>query len=500
MEGQDNPVNLARTFMSFLDFLTGKPRPLEPAVLRERLFAAAAARDGKALLDLCRRHAEPIAQHFPAWQKVPEDVRSSPARLQTYANGLLGVARCFAEQLGRPELMQLLQGGAGGNPIQSWQQAMARVRRLVDALDFDQAISLLAPQIDAVRRLQGGDARRMLAISLGTLAECHFQRGAAQEGVAPAREALTLCQEDGDREGVAAYTGTLYELHRYRGNGPEAAIFAWQHADALRQQGDQAQARRYERLATLAQKGEPLNRIVVVIGGAEHEVDEVPPLTTGSIQFRYARNRRSLARVDALLQQGTVAGGLEQFAQAAELFQRAASLDPYDPEPRYQLGLTLVYLRRYAEAIEQYRAVESLAPGWFQARTDLWLAHLLAEGAISLEAFVALVSLEGPDRLPEKESLARRWLDQLPEFAPLHHALGRVLGALGRAYEARAAHDRGLQYVREPDLKTRLMVDRAALEDPGTRLRIELLYRAVELNGNLQAAAMASVMLRSERD
>lgn len=485
--------------MSFFDFLKGKSRPLEPTALREQLFTAAAARDGNALLALCRQHADPIAQHFPSWQKVPDDVRSNPARMQAYANGLIGVARCFAEQLGRPELIQLLQGGAGGNPIQGWQQAMARARRLSEALDFDQAIALLAPQIDAVRKLQGGDARRMLAISLGTLAECHFQRGAAAEGLAPAREALTLCQEDGDREGVLAYTGTLYELHRSQGNGAGAATCAWQHADALRQQGDQVQARRFERLATLAQKGEPLNRIIVVISSAEYELDEAPPLTTGPVQFRYTRNRKSLAPVDALVQQGTALGTRDQFDQAAELFRRAASLDPHDPEPRYKLGLTLLYLRRYAEAIEQYRSVESLAPGWFQARTDLWLAQRLAEGAIPYDAFRALISLEGGDHLAEKEQVARRWLSTLQELAPFHHALGRILGARGRRDEARAAYDRGLQYAREPDLTTRLLLDRAALEDADSRLRTELLGRAVELNGNLQAAAMASVMLRSAR-
>jgi tetratricopeptide (TPR) repeat protein len=463
--------------------------------LQEQLFAAAAKRDEDSLLALCQQHADEIARHFSAWRKVPDSIRSDVVRMQRYVEGLIAIARCFAEDLDRPELMDLIQGGSGSNPIRHWQETMARARPLIDSFQYDEAIELLSREAAALRGLQGGDADRMHAVTLGTLAECHFHRGAAREAIEPARAAHSLCWQAQDREGVLAYTGMLYELHRWVERGWDAAFYARQRADALRQAGDERQAHRFERLAAIAEQGEPLNRVVAAAGGVEYELDECPRLDSGTIQFRFARNRRSLAPVEALVKRGEALGTQAHFDQAAELFQRAASLDAHDPEPRYKLGLTLLYLRRYAEAIEQYRSVEALAPGWYQVRTDLWLAQRLSEGALPHEAFLALVSLEGTSDLAGKESLARRWLQSLPDFAPLHHALGRVLAALGRIAEAGGSYDRGIQHAREPDLKTRLLVDRALLEPAESPLRAQWLGEAAALNGNLVSAAAASVAL-----
>jgi tetratricopeptide (TPR) repeat protein len=478
--------------------LTGKsPKKPEPEALREQLFAAVEAQDELSLLQLCEEHEEQIAQHFPTWRNIPEDVRSNPALLQRYAGGLMGVARCFAGRLDRPDLLELLQGGADGgeSPIRHWQQTMARVRPLIDSFQFGEAIDLLSREIEAVRLLRGGDADRMHAIALGALAECHFHRGAAREGIAPAQAAHSLCWQNQDREGVLAYTGMLYELHRCVEAVRSAAFYARQRADLLKQAGDEAQARRLQRLAALVEMGEPRNRVVASIDGADYELDEVPKGNSGSIELRFVRNRRSLAPVEALVRQGEALGTRGQFDQAAEVLKRAAAMDPHDPEPRYKLGLTLLYSRRYAEAIEQYRSVEALAPGWYQVRTDLWLAERLFEGALPHEAFVALVSLEGSSDLAGKEALAREWLRALPDFAPLHHALGRVLAALGRPAEAGESYDRGLQLAREPDLMTRLLVARAMIEPQESPLRAELLGRASALNGSLLAGAMASVAL-----
>ncbi|HVE87686.1 MAG TPA: hypothetical protein VND93_32735 [Myxococcales bacterium] len=486
--------------MGIFSFLGGKSGALEPGALRERLFDAAAAQDQQTVLQLCRQHADRIAEHFPSWRKVPEDVRTDPRKMERYASGLIGVARCFADHLGRPELWELLQGKPESNPIESWQKAITQVRALARELAFDQAVEVLSRELASVRKLRGGDSRRMLAITLGTLGECHFQGGAAEAALAPVREALALCEEDGDEEGVLAYAGTLYEAHRYLGQGAEAAGYAARRAALLRQRGEAAQARRFDRLAELARAGEPLNRVVAEVDGVTYEMSEVPPVSGGggSIKFHFARNRPSLAPVQALVKQGEALGSQGRLDDALEAFRRAAALDRHDPEPRYKLALTLLYLRRPAEAVEQYQSVEAMAPGWYQARADLWLACRLAEGTLPHEALLALVSMEGKGDPAEKVTVARRWLKSLPEpeLTPFHHALGRALHAQGDADEARAAYDRGLRATGEPDLRTRLLVDRALLEEQDSPDRTRLLGEAVELNGNLLAAAMASVALR----
>ena len=62
-----------------------KAPPPSPEELRERLFDAASTDDRASLEDLCRHNEAAIAEHFPSWQKVPDDVRADPARLNRYA-------------------------------------------------------------------------------------------------------------------------------------------------------------------------------------------------------------------------------------------------------------------------------------------------------------------------------------------------------------------------------------------------------------------------------
>jgi predicted Zn-dependent protease len=86
-------------------------------------------------------------------------------------------------------------------------------------------------------------------------------------------------------------------------------------------------------------------------------------------------------------------------------------------------------------------------------------------------------------------------LTRTPDLAPLHLLYGQNLGRLGRTKEARTAFSRGLACAAEPDVRTRLLIEQAALADD-TRERTRLLREVVALKGNLVAAAQAALILQ----
>src|SRR5947209_16395565 len=112
--------------MGFLDFLFGRrEEPIRDAGrLRQALFEAAQAGDARRLERLCRANRSAVAENFPGWQKVPEELRDDPQALQRYIEGLMAVAQTFADRLGSPELLQRLMGSSQDNPLVRWQDGL----------------------------------------------------------------------------------------------------------------------------------------------------------------------------------------------------------------------------------------------------------------------------------------------------------------------------------------------------------------------------------------
>ncbi len=87
-----------------------------------------------------------------------------------------------------------------------------------------------------------------------------------------------------------------------------------------------------------------------------------------------------------------------------------------------------------------------------------------------------------------------RVLSRTPHLAPLHLLHGQNLNRLGRSVEAQASYREGLTCDPDPDTKTRLLVELGVLvADPAER--VQLLQEAQALNGNLVAAATATLAL-----
>jgi tetratricopeptide (TPR) repeat protein len=474
------------------------PKTPSPDELRAQLFDAASRQDATLLEELCIRHQAAILEHFTTWQKPPESVRRVQPLLQRYIDGLVAVARCFADRLSRPELMEALQGPPGSNPLLRWQQALDQARSAMEALNYADAEEILRRCLEEASGLQGSGVTLYLPVTYGLLGECLFQSGHAGDAVAPTAEALDLSQAAGDTEGERAYVGNLYEIHRYLGDAPAAAEQADRLADLLERDGDAAEAERYRKQAALVRKSEPANRVICNIDGRRLELTEALGTKLGGVQFAFERNRLTLRPAVVWSQQGHEFGARQQFDEALALFHRAAEADRFDPHCRYHAGLTLLCLERYAEAVASYEEVEALAPGWFHCRSDLWLAQQLAAGRFNHPVFLLYHLLEDGAVSPqEKLQLADRALQQVPGVAFIHRGRGRSLLALQQRSEAEEAYRRGLACAEEPDIRTRLLVDLATtVADVEERRR--LLDEAIRLDGNLVAAAMATLLLAQD--
>ena len=461
------------------------------ASLQDLVFGAVASGDAAKAEAVCRAERDAIAAAFPGWCKVPDELRGDPDALRRYASCLITTARLFEERLGDRSLIEQLRGGAGGdNPLDAWQRELAAAREEMTALRYAEAAARVSRLLDATRELAGSGADQLRPITLGFLGECAFQRGDAAGALAPLEQALELCDAAGDNEGVIAYLGNLYEVHRYLGHGAEAADYAEQLAVGSAQLGRAADAARYRTKAALARAGEPRNRINVVLDdGRQLELDQIAGIA-GRLRFVFERDRVSLRTATELGRRGGEAGTAGRLDEALALFRAAAAADPHDPQPRYEAGVTLLALRRYAEAADAYAAAEALAPGWFHCRADLWLARELAAGRQGHATFEALRELEDGHAEPAaKLALADATLAAAPRVAALHYHRGRALEELGRGDDAFAAFGAGLACDPEPDIRTRLLVQLALLLDGDQRAA--LLEEARALGGNLVAAAIA---------
>ena len=93
-------------------------------------------------------------------------------------------------------------------------------------------------------------------------------------------------------------------------------------------------------------------------------------------------------------------------------------------------------------------------------------------------------------------ALAERLLARRPGLPPAHLHLGKNLARRGRDADARAALRGGLAADSDPDVRTRLPVEAAALCDDAAG-RGSLFRETMALTGNLVAAASAAMALRA---
>lgn len=461
--------------------------------LRLSLFAAVDAGDRDELYRLCRAHQAEVKDSFPAWRRVPAEARADPGELKRYASGLLGVAACFAERLGEPQLLEALTGAdaPGSNPLIEWEQALTEASLLANRLDYAGAIELLVDTLIDTRDLRGSGVDHYLPRTYGLLGDCYFQAGRAEDAIQPTLRALEVSERSGDADARQAFTARLYEVHRYLGQAEPAAL----QADALAESLPEGRTAEWFRTQArrLREGAEPLCRVALEVEGERVELTAVSPELSGPFRFVYVRNRPPLHPARVWNERGEAAGRRGEVEEAFQAFAAAAAADPYDPHPHYQRGTLALYAERYFEAVESLSRAEELAPGWFEVRTRLRLARELALGTIGRHLLELARELERGDLDPREglEKLAAADEGSHPLLL-LHH--GRCQARLGEGGRAREDYEVALERAEDdPALRTRLHLELALVcEDDERRAQLE---RAIELDGHLVAAGTARLLL-----
>ncbi len=481
--------------MGLFEFLGLGTKRLAEGELLQALLDARRQGNQRGFAKLCRNHVEVINAAIPRWQKPPAEVAAKPETLDEYIQTLGMVAQLLRDS-GHPQLWNTLVGNPDDNPITVWERKLKEATSLANETRFDEAAELLMNHLIDTRQLRGNAVDRLQALSQGSLGHIRFAAGKVDVAVGHYEQALRLCREQNDQEGIRVYLSNLHESHRYLGQAGIAADYAKELGEAWEGAGNDASAKRYSRLSQIVRNGEPALRVVANCDGKVLELDEVELQPTMKLEMHFWRNRPGLPGATKRIERGKVWAGKGQYDDALELFREAAKIDPFEPDAHYQAGMVLCEQRLYPQAVEEYERCETLAPGWYFCRSDLWVARQLALGAMPHEMFLGMRFLQdGPPDTKEKMNLANRMQSQAESISLFGLLYGNLLKEAGRTKDAVQLWRKALENAVEPDVRTRILVSLAPLEEDAERRR-QLLQEAVELNGNLMAAAGAALSLR----
>lgn len=478
--------------MPFWFFNRKSPEPLDPVILRQKLIDAAATGSNRTLRSACQKYKDQIARNLDVIQKVPDDLRTDEAALNRFAQCLIAVAQCLANECKSPELWNRMTGVSQENPLVQFDQWFADLPERVQQLEFDVLIKEAEALIQRAKTLRGGTARQHESYLYGRLGELLFHSGRVAEAIEPFKAAFDLCVQCDDVEGQIVYLNNLLEAHLYIDDG--LAVRTAEELLSLKQQKGVSHEDLQARLQRL-RSGEPLCRVVCMRDDQEMELNEISSVGDGSYQFVFRRNRLPLQMATILTEQGNQLATSGQLADALEKYQAASEVDPHNPDPVYQTGTCLLELGAYAKAREVFDEVERLAPGWFRCRSDRWLASGLESGTISNEEYRLLRILEdGNVETNQAKTLVEQALERFPDFAPFHRIRGQLNNQDGKVEEAISSYRRGIELSEEPDLESRLLCALVGVLPTESEERPRLIQRVLELPGSLVAQATARLI------
>lgn len=197
----------------------------------------------------------------------------------------------------------------------------------------------------------------------------------------------------------------------------------------------------------------------------------------------------------AMLQSDPAAEGRKaleanQFAQAAEHYQKAVDADPKDWTSRFHLALSLSLLNKDAEAIAAYRQVLADQPGIYEAELNLGILLLRQKTAAEAEKLLSSAAGKKPkeyrpqfylaearaalDQSAPAEAAYRAALALQPKSAEAALGLGRIL-AKSAQWEEAEKHYR--QAAEDPEYRRALLELAAAYEQAKLQEKAVALYR-----------------------
>ncbi len=477
--------------------------------LLEQLIALVHRGDDEGLQRLCLENRSLIEREFRSWKTVPPAWREDRDTLDRYVTGLLGIARFFADGLGRPELLDHLMGRdrpeGESSPLERWHEGLEAAQKSLDDGQHREAATLLQNIVDETDGVRGSWVDEYLPVTLGMLGGAYFNAGLVERASEPTSRALAMCREMGDEEGIVAYLTNLHEIRRYLGESKDAATLARALADRVEDE-DPSRARRMRTRARIIDEGEPSLRVVVLPpdGSGPIELDQLDLLSPleddadsllGGLRFAFERNRVTLGGCSHKLEAGREFATHGRLAEAVTSFEEAARIDPWTPDPPYLRGLALAELGQFEEALLAYDRVRELAPGWHRVEEDRALVAAIAAGDLDTDALNIVREIEDGPRTPRaKIAVGHGALERFPTLARLHFALGRAHWSVDEHEEARDAWRKALETADNASIRTRALAELGATaldSDEGVRD----LHGAIEEDGELVASAMARVLL-----
>ena len=189
--------------------------------------------------------------------------------------------------------------------------------------------------------------------------------------------------------------------------------------------------------------------------------------------------REALADVGARKASRSAGALYEQkrWAEAAELYRRAAQMAPRDRAHAFNLALALQNQGRLDEAIVAYERALRIDPTYARAREELARVRRRADIDAARAAFQR-------EAWPEAEARLRAAMARTPGIAVDHYNLGVALERQGRRDEALAQYAAALRLADDPDVRRRLEALREQQESVGGRVR-EGVGRALTAIGQL---------------
>jgi tetratricopeptide (TPR) repeat protein len=118
---------------------------------------------------------------------------------------------------------------------------------------------------------------------------------------------------------------------------------------------------------------------------------------------------------------GHVLTELEQYAEAADLYNRCLTLDSQDPSARYELGYTLCGQLKFAEALSEFQALVEKYPEDWELRFALADCHMGLKDYAAAERELRQALHSAPtnvDTSAVREALLAAWRHQ--QFPPPH--------------------------------------------------------------------------------
>lgn len=456
--------------------------PGPDAVLVE-LEEALRTRNPERFAQICASHSDNLLRWFPGWMELLEREMSAERQTTLYA-----VARWVAEEKQDKSLLftwfRPTQTGGTDDTLVA-----------IDELEAEGAYDDAIATLENALRVPGitDEGRAELALRLGRL---QFGAGRIAEAESRLRECVGRARATMEWELVAQAESRLYELARWRGDGPSAAMHADSVASNWRRLNEKRRADDWARRSTRVRQGEPLVRAVVQLeNGTQFEPEHAPlPLPQGA-ELILVRNRCVFPPAERKMREGRTLLAGRQFKKARECFRDAGSLDPFNPEPWYELGMMYLDSDDMVSAASAFARVEQQAPGWRDVRAHAWMRDAIVErrsapavwrfrrAFASGEADMAKLLAQGND-------LATRW-----DIPPLWLDLGRIREWAGDVNGAAQAYASGMRGKADISTRTWLLVRLSQMVEQNRQA--QLLSQAVLLGGDHLAAAEAKLRLVS---